>query len=631
MKISEEQQELYDCLAEWAFSYQQGDQRAFANIYNATFRHVFTYVKLHEIPENEREDLVQDIYITVAQNLATLKEPQAFFKWLMRITANKVVDYFRKNKKRLETEVFETEKQDDASGAEEQLYRQQSSKERTEDEMISVPENILDNKETQKILFSLVKDSLKPIQVEIIYLRCYNEKTFKEIAEELGVPESTVKTQFRRSLDKIQTAILKMEKEQEIRLHSVGVIPFVAGMLFVYANAKEASAAEISAIYAGIQSHIGASGSVIAQSAKVATSTIIQKASTTTAGAVIKTAGLTLGKKVLIGIVCAAVAAGGAGVAVHHTQGNQVKKAEYVGNESATTEEKQIVNNKYEDQYTVFPDGSYAFLYVGKNAQSNFKRYHTTDDDKCVEYIHVNEKDMTIRISENQGKTFEEYHMPLVLDSKSGIGPTYMVKVDDETALPQLYKVISGESNIISYKTSPQKLSNTELNEYVNYNNDMAGWIVHVVIVDNGWVEEVSLYKNIEGDQSGDDDSKTQDEDISGNTTLNNTLADGTYYPFFIGDKDRVDVPGVESIDTIFSWLEIGDSTMKINMDLGSGMQVYELPLASDVKFIESAGDDWEISADQLNSSFGKTGSLYGFNISLVMKDGKVKEVWTCS
>ena len=130
---------------------------------------------------------------------------------------------------------------------------------------------------------------------------------------------------------------------------------------------------------------------------------------------------------------------------------------------------------------------------------------------------------------------------------------------------------------------------------------------------------------------------KIQHEDTSNNTMSEDTtsgsgaLADGEYYPFFIGDKDRADAPGVESTDTVFSWLEIGGSTMKINMDLGSGMQVYEIALASDVKFMEGAEDDWEISADQLNNSFGTSGTLYGFNIRLVVENGQVKEIWTFS
>lgn len=39
-KITEEQQNLYDRLSEWVQEYQNGDQNAFNNIYNATFQHV---------------------------------------------------------------------------------------------------------------------------------------------------------------------------------------------------------------------------------------------------------------------------------------------------------------------------------------------------------------------------------------------------------------------------------------------------------------------------------------------------------------------------------------------------------------------------------------------------------------
>ena len=323
MKIAEEQQGLYDDLAMWVVSYQQGDKKTFNKIYKATFPYVAAYVKLHEIPENDREDLIQEIYITVGSNLMTLKEPQACYKWLMRTAANKVVDYFRKNKKRLDMEVFEKEKQEDSVGTDEQLYKQKSTQERAVDEMISVPENILDNKETQKILFTLVNDSLKPMQSEILFLRCYGEKTFKEIAEELNVPESTVKTQFRRSLDKVQKAILKTEKVQGIRLHSVGVIPFVAGLFYVYASAQDASAAEMSAIYAGVQNELGMASGATATGSAIGTGAVSK--GTITAGTVAKVTGLSFGKKILAAVICAAVIGGGASAAAYCSQTNPIR------------------------------------------------------------------------------------------------------------------------------------------------------------------------------------------------------------------------------------------------------------------------------------------------------------------
>lgn len=676
MKITEEQQKLYDDLAAWAIAYRQGDQHAFEQIYHATLKHVMTYIKLHEIPENDRFDLAQEIYVTVSLKLDTLKEPQAFFKWIMRITANKVADYFRINKKRLDMEVFESESQDDTIGADEQLYRQKNVQERAEDEMISVPESILDNRETQKILFSLVNTSLKPVQAEILYLRCYGEKTYKEIGEILGMPEATVKTQLRRSLGKIEEAILKTEKREGIRLHSVGVIPFVAGMFFVYAGAQEVSAAEASAVFAGVQSQIAAGSAATATSGgTVGTGAAVKG----TVGTAAKTAGLSVGKKVLIGIVCAAVAAGGAGAAVHHARTQQAEIQEVLQDlEKKDTEENVVEETPVEDEQpqeteeikdvvweTASEEARKAFndfLVSGEMVWSQSGGDEILYQDFQPEDLYFIAADLngvpTLFVSNGEanhhssGKAFIYLNGQIqdvaTLDATEGIYPNDGVFVMYSSGMGYLgrdyYQVTTSGCNKIAasseyveededfraadmaagsisddtYSINGRNCSKEEFDQFVNE------LLKHS---DTDPEKQPELLKNTDEIRKNYFKIESTDSNDSENVVKDSVLSDGVYNLRYIGQRSSASFGQNDSVDMDFSWLQIGDSTVQINMDLGSGKQTYELPLASDAKFVLEDEGEWEVGADEYNNLFSDNTSTYSFIIEMTIQDGKVQKI----
>ena len=62
-------------------------------------------------------------------------------------------------------------------------------------------------------------------------MHCFSDMTFKDIADVLGVSENTVKTKFYRALNKLEASIYEVEKKEGVRLHSMGIVPF---LLFIY-------------------------------------------------------------------------------------------------------------------------------------------------------------------------------------------------------------------------------------------------------------------------------------------------------------------------------------------------------------------------------------------------------------
>ena len=234
---SQEQINLYNKLAECTLRMKNGDEVAFNEIYNLMFPHINALIVSRKVDVVDADDIAQEIMISVYKNITTINDPQSTYKWIMRLSSNKIVDYFRQNASKLENETHIIAEEDDLGEAE-QLYNKTHS---TEGISLKIPEDIFVNKERQQKLFEIV-GSLKDEQRQIIILHCINDLTFKEIAETLGVSENTVKTKFYRSLNKLEASIYDVEKREGIRLHSVGIVPFILLMFMLNAQRTEVSA-----------------------------------------------------------------------------------------------------------------------------------------------------------------------------------------------------------------------------------------------------------------------------------------------------------------------------------------------------------------------------------------------------
>ena len=74
---------------------KDGSRPAFAALY-ARYSRMVHGILLSRMPRGEVEDLVQDVFVTALQELATLREPAAFGGWLSAIARNRATDYLRR-------------------------------------------------------------------------------------------------------------------------------------------------------------------------------------------------------------------------------------------------------------------------------------------------------------------------------------------------------------------------------------------------------------------------------------------------------------------------------------------------------------------------------------------------------
>ena len=158
---------------------QTGDERAFRQLFDTYSRQTMSY--LRGMLGESADDVQQELWLAVFNNLRTLANPAAFRWWLFRIARFRALDFLRRWKREAELlvdiplEAVEIADSPDESGLDE------------------VDDNAL----------SSAMDSLPPLQREALLLRYKNDLSYEEIAVITGTPIGTVRTRLHRGKRKL--------------------------------------------------------------------------------------------------------------------------------------------------------------------------------------------------------------------------------------------------------------------------------------------------------------------------------------------------------------------------------------------------------------------------------------------
>ncbi|MEC9303592.1 MAG: sigma-70 family RNA polymerase sigma factor [Bacteroidota bacterium] len=170
-------------------NYLKGDNNSFEQLLNRHKNKVFSFIFSKVKNRDLAEDIFQDTFVKVINSLQKGKynEEGKFLPWMMRISHNLVIDYFRKSNK-----VKNIRSTDDFNifdilnnGAKSQ-----------EEEMI------------RKRIYSdlnLLIDLLPIEQRDVIKYRYFEDKSFKEIAELTNVSINTALGRMRYALINLRT------------------------------------------------------------------------------------------------------------------------------------------------------------------------------------------------------------------------------------------------------------------------------------------------------------------------------------------------------------------------------------------------------------------------------------------
>ncbi len=161
---------------------QKGNDKAYLMLFQQyeadIYRMAYVYVK----NKDDALDLVQEVAYQSFKKISTLKKPEYFKTWLMKITINCALSLINKNKKVIPLSLdFEV-----LTGA--------------EDEDIALTLSL------HKLI-----ETLKEDEKSVILLKYYDDRTLKEISEILDIPLGTAKSVLYRALDKLRQNLKEVD------------------------------------------------------------------------------------------------------------------------------------------------------------------------------------------------------------------------------------------------------------------------------------------------------------------------------------------------------------------------------------------------------------------------------------
>lgn len=278
---------------------KEGDAKAFEEVYITFSPEVYSVAYGITNDRDEAQDLTQDSFVCVLENIETLKEPEKFKKWLMSITANKSKDYLKKKKPAILTD------------------EQNFIIENLEENEISVlPERAVDTEERAQEMRDII-ESISEDKRLCLILRYKYEMSYAEIAQALEISEGAVKSRIFRAKEDVEQAV---EKRRRKGLPLFALPPLalavraVVNSAEVSASAFAGSAAQ-SAALAGITAAAQAGTAAVVSStagAAAATSAGASASVATTAGVGAKIAAMTVVQKVVSGVALAGIVTGSA-------------------------------------------------------------------------------------------------------------------------------------------------------------------------------------------------------------------------------------------------------------------------------------------------------------------------------
>ena len=152
----------------------QRDPSHFGELYEEHFYRVYAYIARRVGDRHQAEDLTADVFREALAGIGKFEwRGVPFSAWLLRIASRTIADHFRRSGREAGSPVDEPEQPD--------------------------PAEI----ERRAMLFELV-ERLPEAQFRVIYLRFVEQKSIREIAEEMGRSEGAVKQLQLRAIENLR-------------------------------------------------------------------------------------------------------------------------------------------------------------------------------------------------------------------------------------------------------------------------------------------------------------------------------------------------------------------------------------------------------------------------------------------
>lgn len=175
---------------------QKGDENAFQLLYDRYYKQAFYYaLKICHYNEADAFDATQEAFATIHIYLPRLQNPEYFVAWMSKIVLSKCTKLFRSRK-----DTYLDDKsilQMNAKETKRDYLPNASMREQTDIEIV------------QKMI-----SELSPILAESLRLIYFEQKSYKEVAKQLQVPEGTVKSRVNQGREHLKRKVAEFEAKE---------------------------------------------------------------------------------------------------------------------------------------------------------------------------------------------------------------------------------------------------------------------------------------------------------------------------------------------------------------------------------------------------------------------------------
>ena len=166
------------------------DQKAQTQLINSFWVDVFSFVMNKVKDENDADEITVSVFSKVLNKLDLFDPSFQFKTWILTIAQNTIIDFWRKKSR--ENEDPDANLQD------------------LKNEFARSPEELLISEEDQQKIIKII-ETMDAKNQDIIRLRFFEEKSIKEIAEELNLSVANTKVRIMRA-KKILAELLKEDE-----------------------------------------------------------------------------------------------------------------------------------------------------------------------------------------------------------------------------------------------------------------------------------------------------------------------------------------------------------------------------------------------------------------------------------
>ena len=162
----------------------------FTILFNKFKKRIYNYALKMLGDKMRADDIVQDVFVKLFENLNNIHNKQSIQFWLFKTTRNEIVGFLRSNKNKM-------------------LITQSVDLEEVEIIEPGLLSEDIENKETNKLILDEL-DKMNEDFKEVFVLKEYSGLSYKEIASLLNVDEDLVKSRLYKARQKLVNKISKL-------------------------------------------------------------------------------------------------------------------------------------------------------------------------------------------------------------------------------------------------------------------------------------------------------------------------------------------------------------------------------------------------------------------------------------